>query len=247
MLTKFLKLFILIMILFYENGFASLSASEILNKVENLPYPQTSKTENTQIIDRNGKKITLKFITYSMGKDEKMLLEYTYPPRTKGLKILILDKGKNIYFYSPRTGRIRKIPTHQRNRSVNGSDFSYEDITEGSYREKFNYEKIGEDEKFYKIKLIPKKPDEYSYAYLIIYVEKPTFLLKKIEIYDKKTKELFKIMEIKSYKKIKNYNIPTEIIMKNLFKNSITTIKTTNIEINTRIDKSLFEPQKLGR
>jgi hypothetical protein len=88
----------------------SITVDEILDKTEANQNPQTSRVEMTQrVYESDGRENISRLISYSSGKGEKSLMEYIEPARIKGMKILMLNDGRDdIWFYSPRTARIRK-------------------------------------------------------------------------------------------------------------------------------------------
>ena len=142
----------------------SITVDEILDKTEANQNPQTSRVEMTQrVYESDGRENISRLISYSSGKGEKSLMEYIEPARIKGMKILMLNDGDDIWFYSPRTARIRKIASHQKNQSVNNSDFSYEDMSAKDMREDYNIKLEGEEIKngfaCYKLVAVPKNQD----------------------------------------------------------------------------------------
>ena len=128
-----------------------------------------------------------KIISYSMDEGEKSISIYQEPARIKGMKILMLNDGDDIWFYSPRTSRVRKIASHQKNQSVNGSDFSYEDMSTKDHRKDYNCKLIGEEKRSdvncYKIEMKAKNDDKI-YPRIIFWVDKSNFLGKEAEFFD---------------------------------------------------------------
>ena len=142
----------------------SITVDEILDKMEENENANTARMEMTQIVTKaSGQENISKLISYSIDKGDKGLMVYNSPARIKGMKILMLNDGDDIWFYSPRTARIRKIASGQKSQSVNNSDFSYEDLSAEDRREDYNCKLVGTEEKnktqCYKIEMVPKDKD----------------------------------------------------------------------------------------
>ena len=104
-------------------------ARKILQQSIDISTPKTMIASSKQIAHfYTGKKETFKIKNYSAGGNEKMLFVYEYPNRIRGNKFLFL-KGGDIWAYFAKTGRKRRIASSARKSKMQGSDFSYEDIS----------------------------------------------------------------------------------------------------------------------
>ena len=238
-----------LIILLAINLFA-LTVDEILDKSEAAQETKTSRTETTETVYRaDGSKKVSKIISYGMNGNEKGLFEYVSPKRIKGMKILMLNDGDDIWFYSKRTNRVRKIASHQKKNSANGSDFSYEDMSMDDNREKYDYKLLGEEKKVgkdcYKVEF-NSKTDDQSYSKLIFWIDKNNFVTIGGEFYDEDG-SLWKILSLRGIKKIGNYWTADEIEMKNVLKETRTIMKTDKIEFDIDIDEKMFTERKLKR
>ena len=241
---------ILITLFLIANFIFAITADEILDKSEANDNFETSKSTNLEIVYKSdGSKRESEIIAYSFNGNEKSLMEYIKPKRIRGMKILMLNDGDDIWFYSNRTNRVRKIASHQKKQSANGSDFSYEDMSMSDNRKDYNYRLIGEDKKTnkdcYKLEF-KAKDDDNTYSKFYIWIEKSNFLIIAGEFYDEDG-ELWKQLSIRDIKKIGKYWTAGEIEMKNLLKDSKTVIKITKIEYDINIDKNMFTERKLKR
>ncbi|MGD9201685.1 MAG: hypothetical protein PVI26_08995, partial [Chitinispirillia bacterium] len=80
----------------------AITVDEILDKVEANEEAGTSKMVATQISYKaDGRENVSKIEGYSMDKGVKNISVYTSPARIKGMKILSLNDGDDIWFYSP--------------------------------------------------------------------------------------------------------------------------------------------------
>ena len=130
-----------------------LTVDEILDKSEANENFSTSASINIEEVYNSDGSVKLSRIkAYAKNGSEKTLMEYTEPKRIQGMKILMLNKGDDIWFYSNRTNRVRKIASHQKNQSANNSDFSYEDMSMSDNRKDYTYKLAGK--KIMKVKAV---------------------------------------------------------------------------------------------
>ena len=237
-------------ILFITATAFSLTVDEILDKMEENENAQTSRMEMTQIVTKSGdQKNVSKLISYGMDKGDKGLMEYVSPARIKGMKILMLNDGDDIWFYSPRTARIRKIASGQKSQSVNNSDFSYEDMSTKDRREDYTCKLMGEEDKSgvacYKIEMKPKK-NEGSYSKIIMWIDKEKFVPIEGHMFDEDG-ELWKKLIISDIKKIGNYWTMKSIEMRDVMKGSKTVMKMDKIEYDIKLDADMFSERYLRK
>jgi negative regulator of sigma E activity len=165
------------------------------------------------------------------------------------MKVLMLNDGDEIWFYSNRTNRVRKIASHQKKQSANGSDFSYEDMSMSDNRKDYDYKLIGEENKdekdCYKLEFKAKDEDN-TYSKFNIWIDKSNFLTIAGEFYDEDG-ELWKQLSIRDIKKKGKYWTAGEVEMKNLLKDSRTIFKTIKIEYDVELDDNMFTERKLKR
>jgi len=88
---------------------------------------------------------------------------------------------------------------------------------------------------------------KYSgYTKLISYVDKGTFLIQKIEYYDRK-KKLLKTSYFEDYKKFGKINRIGKITMKNIQNDKITILTWSKEEINTGLSSKNFHKRYLKK
>ncbi|MCX7725274.1 MAG: outer membrane lipoprotein-sorting protein [Chitinispirillaceae bacterium] len=241
---------VVIILLFGIFSIYGMDVNEILNKMEENENPQTSKmTMIMTVVDPDGREMVSELISYSADKGDKGLMEYVSPARIKGMKILTLNKGKDIWFYSPRTGRVRKIASGQRKESVNNSDFSFEDLSTSDTREDYEA-KLLSDRKIeeidcYSIEMIPKKKD-LSYSKIVFFVDKNTYVPREVHFFDE-SGTICKKMFMKNIVKNGKYWNAEKIEMHNLIKGSKTILKISKVEYDIELDKELFSERNLKR
>lgn len=230
---------------------SAMTVDEVLDKMEENEDANTSKTEMTMTVtDAGGRETVSELISYSADKGDKGLMEYIAPARIKGMKILTLNDGDDIWFYSARTGRVRKIASNQKGQSVNNSDFSYEDMSTRDQRDDYICKLIADKEinktAHYSVEMIPKKKEEVSYSRIVFYVDKKTYLPSEGAFYDENG-ELWKKMYMKNPSKDGKYWSAESIEMHNVQKGSKTVLKTKSIEFDIKLDQNMFSERNLKR
>ncbi|MDG5816550.1 outer membrane lipoprotein-sorting protein [Chitinispirillales bacterium ANBcel5] len=228
----------------------ALTVDEILDKAEANQNPQTSRSEVTQtVIQANGRENVSRLVSYSMNEGEKSLMEYIEPARIRGMKILMLNDGDDIWFYSPRTSRVRRIASHQRNQSINNSDFSYEDLSPKDMRENYTVTLKGEETidgvNCYKLLALPKT-DDVSYAKTISWIDKERFIPVKMHFFDEDN-TLWKKLTVDSAQKVGEYWSFNRVTMKDLLRGSKTIMEMDKIENDITIDENMFSERYLSR
>lgn len=237
----------LIFTVFYIYG---IDVNEILDKMEENENPQTSKmTMSMTVVDPTGRESISELISYSADKGDKSLMEYISPARIKGMKILTLNKGDDIWFFSPRTNRVRKIASGQRKESINNSDFSFDDLSSSDRREDYEPKLIG-DKKIdgndcYAIEMTPRQK-EISYSKIIFFVDKKTYLPIEVHFFDENN-VLWKKMFMKNLRNSGKYWYAEKIEMHNLVKGSKTILRVDEVEYDIELDKDIFGERNLKR
>ncbi len=229
---------------------AAISVDEILDNVEANEEPRTSKAHVTQTVyQADGSKNVSTLISYAYNRGEKGLMEYVAPARIKGMKILTLNEGDDIWFHSARTGRVRKIASHQKNQSVNNSDFSYEDLSTEDRREDYEAELVGEEKAegamCYKLDMHARTDDEV-YSRIVMWVDTERFVPIEAHFYDEDGR-LWKKMVMHDIEKEAGYWTPKRIEMKNVMKGSRTVMEMDKTEYDIDLQESMFSERYLRR
>ncbi len=225
------------------------TAEEIVVKVQNNERIRSTKGTAKQIITTsNGSARTLEMESYTKNFNESQLSIYTSPARINGDKILMLNDGDDIWFYTPKTDRIRHLASHAKKQKVQGSDFSYEDYENWDYKNDFHSvllkeEKIGATNCF-KLELTPTETGPH-YSKMIIWVDKEKYVTVKADYYEEG--ELLKTLQCKDLKKFDGHWMPMKMIMTNRQDGGTTIMETLEIQINVDLDDSLFTTNYLQK
>lgn len=226
----------------------SLSADEIIKKIDDNLVFNTIKSQATMIIERDGKKLKKDFILYGKKDGDKFFIEFTNP-EDKGVKYLKIKDELWIYF--PDADDIMKISGHMLRQGMMGSDLSYEDLlSDEELKAKYVSSIIGDTlyngEKCYILELKAKREDVTYYKEILI-VDKKIYIPYEIELFTKSGRMIKKIKE----EGIKNFNgrhFPTVVKIVDLRKkNSLTTIEYKEIIFDISIKDEIFTKQNLKR
>ncbi|MCG8338599.1 MAG: outer membrane lipoprotein-sorting protein [Proteobacteria bacterium] len=244
----------LFLLLVFIPGFAiagEITAAEILKKVDEVEKYDHAIAETEQIITTSGgDKRLLKIKSWAVETGDSQLSVYTYPKRVKGVKILMLNDGDDIWSYSPRTRRIRHLASHAKKQKVMGSDFTYEDMGGGKMSEKYvgmllkDEVHDGLDCYVVELKPTPKGP---SYEKITAWIGKHDFVVRKIDYYNEGDSKAFKTLILRDVQNISDHLVPMEMTMTNHEDGGTTLNRTLNIDFDTPIKKSRFKSNRLNR
>jgi len=219
---------------------SALTGNQILKKVENeLNRPKDRKAfiqmelKNSDGSDSK----TRTMILFSKGKDLK-LIKFLSPADQKNVGFLVLNDD-NMYLWMPAFRRIRRIASHVKKQSFQGTDFSYDDIGTSDYTKHYSASIVETTDKVYLLKLTRKAGSKKEYKNLKMWVRKDVFLPKKVEMLSGNGK-VGKIMQMAKIKKIKGYNIPTEIEITDINKSHTTKMIIKRVKMDTGMTKRTF-------
>lgn len=204
-----LKIFLSLLISL--NLFA-ISNQEVANKCEAVMdgFKDSSSNMQMTLINANHEKRKryMKMIILEKNSGNKSLMTFLSPADVKGTKFLNyehINKDDDQWLYLPAIKRVKRIASKNKSGSFMGSEFSYEDLSSFSVKKYIfsgdaKKEKINGAEYFVGARIPVSKNSGYTKE--ISWVDTKTFLIKKVDYYDRK-KELLKTAFFDDYKKIK--------------------------------------------
>jgi outer membrane lipoprotein-sorting protein len=188
------------------------------------------------------------FIGYALGSDQGYI-EFTAPARDNGTRFLKLKD--EMWIYLPAVEKATKIAGHMLRQSMMGSDFSYDDMMENKkLRELYVVNLAGSDSVLgndcYVLDLSAKTV-EVPYARRKLWVDKESFIPRKVELYAKSGR-LLKEINITDFQRIADRNYPTRIRMVNkLRQNTYSEMVLDDIQIDAVIPVKIFTRAYLER
>ncbi len=194
----------------------------------------------------------MKMIILEKDSGNKSLMTFLSPVDVKGTKFLNyehINKDNDQWLYLPAIKRVKRIASRNKSGSFMGSEFSYEDLSS------FNVKKYifkGKAKKeiidgitYYVGARIPISKHS-GYTKEISWVDAKTFLIKKVDYYDRK-KELFKTAVFNNYKKIKGVWRVEKMIMTNHQNGKKTILVWKNEKIKIGLKDRNFHKHVLKR
>ncbi len=225
------------------------SSDEVMSGFED----SSSKMQMKLINARGQEKIRTMAMKVLEGKDsDKSLMEFLTPADVKGTKFLNyqhIQKDDDQWLYLPALKRVKRIASKNKSGSFMGSEFSYEDLSAFNVK-KYKYSGDAKEGEFdgkavYITRSIPVS--KYSgYTKLKTYIDKKTFLIQKIEYYDRK-KQLLKTAIFENYKKFGDVYRIGKITMKNIQNDKSTILIWSEEKIKTGLKNKDFHKRYLKK
>lgn len=225
-----------------------LSASEILDRIDENMVSNTVISSSKMIIHKQGRTDIKEMKTWGVGR-KKGFVEFYSPARDKGTKYLRIED--ELWMYLPSVEKVVKISGHLLRQSMMGSDFSYEDMLNRlTLQDDYSAEITGEEDfrgmSCYVLELTAKHR-EVTYYRRVILVEKERFIAVKSQMYAK-TGKLLKSSHVEKIDKIGDRFYPTHIVMTDeLRKNSQTEFIMSDVEFDVSIPESIFTRRNLEK
>jgi hypothetical protein len=216
---------------------------------------QSSSSNMTMTLINSAKQKTIRQMsskTLEGVNGDKSLMVFLTPADVKGTKMLTyehINKDDDQWMYLPALKRIKRIASRNKSGSFMGSEFSYEDTANNSW-EKYTYGGVLEEvvfngTKHYKSTRIPKDKNS-GYSKQITYIDATTFLVSKIDYYDRK-KELLKTSIFSEWLNINGIYLMGKIVMTNHQNRKQTILQWSDQKIQIQLSKKDFSKRKLKR
>jgi len=219
------------------NGFESSQANMTMILINARDQKTIRKMSSKTLEGENGNMSLMVFLT---------------PADVKGTKMLThehINKDDDQWMFLPALKRVKRISSRNKSGSFMGSEFSYEDTANNSWK-KYTYEDdlqelMIDGKKYYKGTRIPKDKNS-GYSKQITYIDTNTYLTYKVEYYDRK-KELLKTAIFSNWNNINNVYVLGKIIMTNRQNSKKTILQWDNQKIKVGLSKKDFTKRKLKR
>ena len=224
-----------------------LTGYEIIESLQNKKKPDNIKSVLTMTSIKKGKTNTSKFISWSKNSGEFQLMWFIGPKQFKGTSFLNV-KG-NMTMWLPSYKKIRKIGSKGKNKSFMNSDLSYadfdiRDIDMYTYKKNDEYE-LYDNQECYIIISFPKNIESSNYSKHKTWISKKDLKPLKEISFDQEGEPIKE--KIFSYTKKDSLDIIQSLIVKNLQKNTYTTLNVEDIKLNTDLNIDYFKEINLKR
>jgi len=162
------------------------SAKEIIKKADDLVRGESSESEIVMTIVRPDWERSISMKTWALGTTYSLVL-ISKPVRDQGTTFL--KRENEIWNWIPSIGRSIKLPPSMMMQSWMGSDFTNDDLVkESSFLEDYDHsilaEEILDNQKVWKIQLIPKPDAAVVWGKVITYITQSEFHQLKTEYFD---------------------------------------------------------------
>ena len=194
---------------------------------------------------RSGAEESRTMRVWQKGRNQRMV-KLTAPARLRGVGLLAQDEGQ-LYIYLPSMGRVRRVAGQQRGEPFLGSNFTQDDLTRTNYGERFRPELIEESEEQWRVKLVPRKPDEEPYAYLILEVRKGDHQVAKIDVFEEGEAEPVRRIEARDFREVQGQWLAFEVEAVDLRRGSRSVAVLSEVEVNGGLEDSIFTQRYLQR
>jgi len=235
---------------------ASSKGDEIMSKAIQVFYYQGDDQVSTvkmTIVDKQGRQrqrelVMLRKNSEQNNGEQKYYAYFNFPT---DIKKMVFMAWKNIkteddrWLYLPALDLVKRIAASDVRTSFVGSDFFYEDISGRSVSED-DHSLIAEDDNYFIIKSIPKKPGSVEFKHYTVKIDKSTNMPMMIEYHNQQDKiyRRYKTLEVKE---IDGFKTIVKNEMANLLNGNKTTVEYSNIKYSQGIPEKIFSERFLRR
>jgi outer membrane lipoprotein-sorting protein len=220
----------------------ALTPAEVLARADAIQQADTAHILMEQTITTtSGATRTFRIESWAAGSNEKSVMRFISPAPSAGIGMLSLEGGDVMWAYFPDSDDLRKIASSARNGSMEGSDFSYEDMSGGSWGDDWEATDLVDEElggrACHKLTATPR--GNSSYSKMVAWVDAETFVTHRVHYFDRKGNHV-KTLEMTGWEEIGGTWTPREMVMHNLKRGSQTAIRMIEVAYGVEVDDKLF-------
>jgi outer membrane lipoprotein-sorting protein len=217
-------------------------AASILAKMDKIIFSPKDKQGKVTIIltDKSGKEKIREATMLQKGRDKK-LYRYTKPESQAGIATLSLSNDV-MWLYMPAFEKPKKISMLAKDQSFTGTDFSYEDMVNTPYSDRYTPTLLSSEGNTYLLKLMPKS-GKSNYSKVFVKIDKVNGYPVTMEFFNRMDKK-FKEANYK-YEKVGQYWNASEVSMMDYEKNHSTKILLQDVKFDQGLSDDLFLVEKL--
>lgn len=188
---------------------------------EAAPVPQDADAILDAIVDNlrgGGQRATLR-MTVERGDDvreyllevvsdgaDRSLTRVIEPPRDAGQAFLV--DGDELFVYSPRLGRVLRLPPSGRSDGFLGSDLSYDDLAGDEFRADYQVSVLERDERSVVLSMIPAPTAPTPYGELRFRASLPDLAPQELVYFDQRDAPV-KRLTLSDYRDVAGRRVPT--------------------------------------
>lgn len=225
------------------------SASEIIERMEEVMRGESSYAEMTMSIERPRYTREMSMRAWALGEEYSLIL-VTAPARDQGTTFL--KRQNEIWNYVPTIDRTIKMPPSMMSQSWMGSDFTNDDLVRESsavddYEHRILREESYEGRDAWVLELIPNPETPVVWGKVLMWIDREEYFQLRIENYDQRD-ELAKTMEFKEIGMLGGRMIPARLVLTPADRPEQRTILNySNLEFDVDLDPSFFTQQNMRR
>ena len=242
----------ILVILAFMSSVFSQTGLEIAKMVDERPTPMDMSNKTKMILTNSkGKTRSNAMISKSMDGNKKQLIWFLEPKDDKGVAFLKIehdDKDDEMRMWLPAFKKVRRISSKKKGDAFMGSDLSYEDLSSRNLDENdYNRldDKIVDGKDCYVLEITPGGEANSSYSKHVSWIEKSSLMGVKEESYDKRGR-LKKVKEF-TFQILMDYHVIERVFVEDVQKNHTTEVTFSNVQVDSGIDKNLFQEKNLKR
>jgi outer membrane lipoprotein-sorting protein len=230
-----------------------LSVNEIVTKANNRSYYQgkDGRAKATMTVtDAQGRtrvrQLTILKLNLQEGGDQKYYVYFHKPTDVKGMSYIVwkhAGKDDDRWLYLPAMDLVRRIAASDKRSSFAGTTFLYEDIS-GRGIDMDTHESLGADEKYYKVKNIPKDANLVEFSYYTVSIDKQNFVPVKAEYFDKEGKP-YRIIEALEVKEVQGYPTVTRMKASDMNSGASTVTEFSDMQYDVGLKDEIFSERFL--
>lgn len=228
------------------SALAQQEGNAILAKVQdtlNAPKDRTA-VMHMQLIDKNGD-VKRRTVEIFQKGDQKRLIRFLEPADVKGVGFLVLSDDE-MWLYMPAFRKIRRIASHTKHENFMGTDFTYDDLAQTKYTDKYTAQVLSETDEDVTLELKPKPEADANYSKIVMVVDKSNWVPRKLDFYDKRGK-LKKVLTNTKVEKIGRYWVVTEMTMEDVQDRHKTVLTLRDVKFDTGLEDAFFSKRTLRR
>ncbi|MDF1536272.1 MAG: outer membrane lipoprotein-sorting protein [bacterium] len=240
--TRYLFILVLFLVLFSSRISVAATATEILERVDDLWRGESSFAEMTMEVKTEHYERSMKLKAWSLGKDRSIIV-ITYPPKDRGVATLKVDK--DIWNYLPRVNRVIRVPSSMMMANWMGSHFTNDDLVKESrmsedYEAEVTFEGEREGTLIYELTLVPKPDAPVVWGRIEISVVQDTLTPVRALYYDEEG-VLTRTMEFSDIRMMGEREIPAVMTLIPEDKPEERTVITyDSLDLNLDLDADFF-------